>query len=566
MMPMFAPPSYRASQGDLTVQVSPLGLVELADEEFEVHGPRLTRYSTAWSWYLGHHYAYRREVGEPQFAFNYVKAFADYISNFCFGSGVNFLTPPATEAIVPALLKRVWEQDNDKDQLLLEFGQVGGVCGDVFAKVAYEDPYVDSVGRIHPGKCRIIPLNPSHCFPEWHPHDRHRLVRFKLKYRFWSTLQDGTRGVNTYTEIITETGIEEYVNDVLIDSRPNPLGVIPIEFCANIPVSGSPWGLSDILDIIPLNREYNEKALEISDIINYHSAPVTVIIGAKASNLEKGPRKTWTLPKDAKVQNLESLVDMSGPVSYMAILKQGMHEMTGVPQSALGQSQPISNTSGVALHIQFQPLMNRWKQKKIQYSSFFQRINTLVLLTLAQKEPWALTFDPRESGIDQGEGELIQLDPQDPNTYETSVHWPSPLPVDILVKLNEIMMKMNLGLESKKGALRDLGEEFADVKLQEIFSELISDAKDQGALEMVRSSIRMAVMLSTGVPPDDAVAPDPGGGGSVAPGRSGAGPGQPEAPPQFVVTPEVKAMAQDLVTRAFGTDLAQFRNPSNSGE
>ena len=39
----------RASQSDLTVSVSPLGLVELADEEFEVHGPRLSRYATAWA-------------------------------------------------------------------------------------------------------------------------------------------------------------------------------------------------------------------------------------------------------------------------------------------------------------------------------------------------------------------------------------------------------------------------------------------------------------------------------------------------------------------------------------
>jgi hypothetical protein len=28
-----------------------------------------------------------------------------------------------------------------------------------------------------------------------------------------------------------------------------------------------------------------------------------------------------------------------------------MHEMTGVPETALGQMQPISNTSGVALSI-----------------------------------------------------------------------------------------------------------------------------------------------------------------------------------------------------------------------
>jgi hypothetical protein len=37
----------RASGSDLTIAISPLGLVELADEEFEVHGPRLNRYAQA---------------------------------------------------------------------------------------------------------------------------------------------------------------------------------------------------------------------------------------------------------------------------------------------------------------------------------------------------------------------------------------------------------------------------------------------------------------------------------------------------------------------------------------
>lgn len=32
----FAAPSYRASGSDLSISISPLGLVELADEEFEV--------------------------------------------------------------------------------------------------------------------------------------------------------------------------------------------------------------------------------------------------------------------------------------------------------------------------------------------------------------------------------------------------------------------------------------------------------------------------------------------------------------------------------------------------
>ena len=98
---------------------------------------------------------------------------------------------------------------------------------------------------------------------------------------------EGTRQVFTYTEIITDDVIEEYINDEMIDQRANPLGTIPVVFIPNIPVSGSPWGLSDAQDIIAINRQYNEIATDIADIVNYHAAPVTVIVGAKASQLEK---------------------------------------------------------------------------------------------------------------------------------------------------------------------------------------------------------------------------------------------------------------------------------------
>ena len=101
-------------------------------------------------------------------------------------------------------------------------------------------------------------------------------------------------------------------------------------------------------DIININRAYNETATDIADIVNYHAAPVTVIIGAKASQLEKGANKVWGgLPKDAKVENLEGGAQgLKGAMEFLAMLKKTMHEMTGVPETALGQAQPISNTSG----------------------------------------------------------------------------------------------------------------------------------------------------------------------------------------------------------------------------
>jgi hypothetical protein len=499
----FFPPSYRAAASDLTVSVSPLGLVELADEEFEVHGPRMNRYSSNWAWYLGHHWAYRREIGDSQLTFNYVKALADYLINFSFGASIHFGSPEATSAIIPHLLKKVWDTDNDRRTVMWEIGQLGAISGDVFVKVAYEPEFQDPAGQMMPARIRVLPLNPAHCFPEFHPHDRSRFIRFKLKYKFWGTAGDGTRQIHTYTELITDEMIEEYINDELVDSRPNPLGQIPIVHCTNIPVASSPWGLSDIQDIVGLNREFNEKATEVSDIINYHAAPVTVVTGAKASNLEKGPKKVWAIgSKDARVQNLSMDTNLSGPLGYMEMLKTAMHEMTGVPMTALGQLQPISNTSGTSLHMQFFPLMQRHNMKKIQYTKLFKRVNELVIRTAAFYEPQWLQYDPMIAASNIRPDQYPELDPRDPVTFQSTVEWDSPLPMDALIKINEVQAKMTMGLESKRGAIKDLGHAFPDQKMQEIFEELLEDQKQQGALSLTNAQIQQFIIAATGMTAD----------------------------------------------------------------
>lgn len=555
----FWSPSYRASSSDLTVAISPLGLVELADEEFEVHGPRLNRYSAAWAWYLGHHWSYRREMGESQFYMNYVRTMSDYITNFCFGKGIQFHVPEQNEAVIPQLLHEVWDNHNSKHFVLWEMGQLASVTGDCFVKVAYEEPYTDSIGIFHAGRIRIIPLNPAHCFPEYHPHDRDRLIRFKLKYRFWGTSPEGTRQVYTFTEIISDDLVQQFVNDELIDEYPNAIGTIPIVHIPNTTISSSPWGQSDIWDIIPLNRELNEKMTEVSDIINYHAAPVTIITGAKASQLERGPKKVWAgLPKDANVFNLESRGEMSGALEYISVLKRTMHEITGVPETALGQFQPVSNTSGVALAIQYQPMMNRFMMKKIHFTKGLERINEIIIRTAAIFEPYMLTWDPSRAEKPEKD-QLTQLDPADPTIYKTTVHWPEPLPVDVLIKLNEVQSKMQLGLESKEGALRILGEEFPREKLAEIFEELQDDAIDQGALDMMRAQIQQAIMMATGMftGPDGAAQPAPSGDGNVSTTSGGAAP----LPGIGAAAPMEGELINKLVSRAYGGRFAQRRNP-----
>lgn len=502
-------------------------------------------------------------MGEHQVTANYYRAFTDYLNRFTFGKGVHFGSPKATEAIVPNLLRRVWNEDNHMERILMEVGQIGAVTGDAFVKVAYEEAWQDSTGRLHPGRVRILPLNSSFIFPEWHPHDRSRMIRCKIKYRFWGTSLEGTRQVFTYTEILTDEIVEEYLNDELIDSRPNPLGVIPVVHAPNLPVSGSPWGLPDCQDIISLNRQYNEISTDIADIVNYHAAPVTIVVGAKASQLEMGAKKVWAgLPKDSQVFNLEGgYQGLQGALQYLEQVKRTMHEMIGVPETALGQVQPISNTSGVALSIQFQPLMNRWQQKVAQYTDLLKRVNELVLLTLFINEPETIQWNP-DTDVPLDSEQLPVLDVNDPETFHTTVIFPQPLPLDKLVVLNEVQAKISLGLESREGALRTLGEEFPEEKLIEIRQELIDDAMADGALSLVKTQISNQIAELTGTYPGDENPPMP------APPPQPidvTGDGIPDMLSGPGITDDQNAQAADqeirnsLLTRAYGTKAPRWR-------
>jgi hypothetical protein len=576
----------RAAGTDLTISVSPLGLIELSDEEFEVHGPRLTRYSNAAAFYLGHHWAYRRPPGEPQITANYVAAFSDYMTNFTFSKSVMFQVDPMFTHITPALLERIWNQDNRKNELLWGMGNIGSVYGDVFVKVAYEPAWENTAtGELEPGRVRILPINPSFCYPEWHPHDKDRMIRFKLKYRFWSTSPEGTRMVNTYVEILTDNYIEEYINDELIDRRPNPLGFIPVVHIANKPVAASPWGLSDVQDIIPLNRTFNELATDILDIINYHVAPITIITGAKASNLEMGANKVWALPqKDARVENLTGGAEGLAPaIEFMQMLKLWMHELMGVPQNAMGAEQQISNTSGVALAIQYFPTMLKYGLKKTQYGDGIRKISQMALKTLLFFEPEMAVFDPETDGIlVDGLNQPLVIDLFDPKVYDIEVMFPPPLPQDQLVVLNEIMTELQLGLESKEGALRKLGEQFPDEKLQELFREQLNDTKMAGAQRILDTQINAAIMMLTGIIPDGAGTPVPSAESTTTKTHKPDGTTQTQTkettpgvqgPSPLTPLPGVGDIAQavngsqanlmsDLVTQAFGTKLPQRRQVS----
>jgi hypothetical protein len=210
-------------------------------------------------------------------------------------------------------------------------------------------------------------------------------------------------------------------------------------------------------------------------------------------------------------------------------------------------------------------MMNRYHMKKVHFSKGLEKVNELIIRTQAVHEPYSLTWDESEATYPEPDQAVI-LDPTDPNTYKTTIHWPDPLPVDELILLNELQAKMALGLESKRGALKALGEQFPNEKMAEVYEELRDDLMDQGALDMISAQVGAAISYLTGmVMPDgaqpmDQVSSAGGSGVSSSSGSSGDGTGG--ILPGVVPTPNEDVLNQ-LAQRAFGANLAQRRVPAS---
>lgn len=406
---------------------------------------RILRYSTYWQYYLGRQWAWKREEGEPQMTFNYSRAFVDKNISFLFGKGFGFeMELDQQREVMEPIVKEIWE-DNAKKLWGIECNQMGAVSGDIFVKVGWEEP--SEFNDLTEGRVRLIILDSAHCFPEWHPHAKDVLTSFRISYMYEVQTVRGQRTRKKYTEIITRDRF------IIIDGDqryewPNSLGWIPIVHIKNRTVSNSTYGLSDLNDFTGLNREFNEKATNISDIINYHEAPITIVYGAKATSLEKGANKLWSgLPEKARVENLGLQSDLRASVEYLSLLKEAMFELSNVPEASLGKQQAVSNTSGVALHIQYQPLMELRSAKMLTYGPGIEKVTRMALRIYEMKKM-------RDFAVETG-----MKDP-----YKVNCIFPDPLPKDRLILLQEIQQRMQMPypLITPPMALAMLGED--DVK------------------------------------------------------------------------------------------------------
>ena len=431
----------------------------VTDEDLQ----RIRRYSKYWRFYEGDQWEGERDV-DRLITFNYCKAVVDKSVSFLFGKGFTFHPNHEDDGKIVDMLNEVWEY-NQKTVTGIEMGQMGGVTGDCFVKVSWEEPETNGDGEPYDleypdGKVRLDVIPSKMVFPTYTSNDRKKMVKCEILY---AVLTDGGQ-VEIHREEITRDKITIYRGDEVIEEKDNPINKINIVHIKNMPEAGRWSGQSDIEDIISLQKELNEKVTDISDIINYHSAPVTIIKGAKTKNLEKGARKVWGgLPTDSDVFNLQLNSDLSASNNYIDKVKTAIAELSNTPEESLGGMSNVSNATGVALRIQYAPLLEKTRIKRRTYGEGIREINKLILLFLQIKG----TDEQQEflDGIlEDGDVEEIR------KLFDIETKFPDPLPKDELLELEKISKRMDLGLETPKGALKALGYKGnIEEKLQEIY-------------------------------------------------------------------------------------------------
>jgi Phage portal protein, SPP1 Gp6-like/Domain of unknown function (DUF4055) len=344
--------------------------------------------------------------------------------------------------------------DNDLDAVDLACAINAAVLGDGVYKVFWD---ADAA------RLRVVSVDPLGFFARWAPDDLATLQQVDLAYTIgaedaaarygvrapaapagWGGLAGGP-GV-AVVETWTAATFRLEVGGVEVQAGPNPYGVIPFVHVPNLPGPNEFWGRSDLVDVIPLNRELDERMSDQADVIRYHADPPVVFRGVEShDSLTVGPGTVWDLPRDADVKLLEWQGQPVAVQEHINLVLRALYETAETPRTAFGDSGRL--LSGVALETELRPLIQRTLRKRIVWSAALRRRARLI---------WRIA---EQVGL-LAPGSTAGLRPR--------VIWPSMMPADDAQEVRNQVALVAAGLRSHRTAMDLLGTETPEAELERV--------------------------------------------------------------------------------------------------
>jgi hypothetical protein len=414
-----------------------------------------------------------------QLVFNYAKVSIDKVTSFLM-QGLNFACYPKadvasdSEAIksrvrrAEQLLRQVYE-DNKLQQLDWETEIDAAVLGDGCYKVIWD---------AEEKRVRITAPDVSGIFVWWLGDDMSKVWRVASRYTLTqdelqmlygdviaskakqsqeiaaspSAPRNDRGGVArnnvVVTEVWTDKTFDLFLDNDLLESKPNPYGFIPFVIFPNFREPKKFWGLSDIPSLVQPQRELNRALSQLSRILELSGNPIAVLENiASAEDIKVQPGALWTIPEDAKAYLLD-LLQGGGVrlhVDYIDLLYRALHDISETPRAAWGGIE--KELSGTALQIELGSLIQKVTRKRTIRSNAYHGRNDMIL-RLAEKY-----MDQNFQGVAH------------------RVVWGPILPQDIARQAQNEQLLVQAGVHSRRTAMDEMGIQDPDAEFNRWLEE-----------------------------------------------------------------------------------------------
>ncbi len=412
---------------------------------------RMKGYKELLDFYFGRQWEGRERWGERRLIFNYARVFIEKITSYLI-TGINFAVEPyqdtdeAVEAAgkAEAALYKVYE-DNNLEQLDLETEIDCAVLGDGCYKVIWD---------AEEKRVRVTAPDIQGVYAWYLGDDISRVWRVASRYSLTAEEAELLYNVKpqkktaVLVEMWTDRDFELYLDNNLIEAKPNPYGFIPFVVFPNLREPKKFWGVSDLPQIMESQRELNRAMSQLSRILELSGNPIAVLENVEESeDISIKPGAVWNIPEDAKAYLLDLLQGggVNLHINYIDLVYRALHDLSESPRSAFGGIE--KDLSGVALEIELQPLLQKVRRKRIIRSSVYNRRNEMILRLLEKYK-----------GEDFGDNRL-------------RVVWEPVLPRDMERKVNSEQVMVQTGIHSRRTAMDEVGVRDPDYEFQRWLEE-----------------------------------------------------------------------------------------------
>ncbi|MBI2831801.1 MAG: phage portal protein [Chloroflexi bacterium] len=398
---------------------------------------RIKRYKEMLHFYHGQHWDGRAVRGEKRLTFNYARVFIDKVTSYLM-SGISFNVDALDDSQdakagarrAEAALYQVYRQ-NGLEQLDLETEIDCAILGDACYKVTW-----DAENK----RVRVTAPDIQGIYAWWLGDDTSRIWKVASKYALSAEEVELLYGAKpaaetaTIIELWTDTDFELYLDNALLERKPNPYGFIPFIIYPNLREPKSFWGISDFTPLVEPQKELNRAMSQLSKILELSGNPIAVLENVEESeDIAVKPGAVWNVPEDAKAYLLDLLQGggVKLHIDYINLLYRTLHDLSESPRAAFGGTE--RDLSGVALEIELHPLLQKVHRKRLIRTAAYTRRNEMIL-KLIQK------YQNESFGA-----------------IRPRVVWGSVLPKDFARQVLNEQTLVQTGIHSRKTAMNELG-------------------------------------------------------------------------------------------------------------